>query len=432
VPDMASSPPQHARNAFNHNNGRGRLTKPKQHKKRGRDVRGMTSLRRAASPGSGAAFAARSDKAARRGNREDKPRPSGANLAPIEADQRRKLREEGQAQPSRSSLSARDRQESSAQDQGQRKRRRVSEVRYATADRPLVDPSRPPPSRPEGRSRSPLFSDPFRGRNASGRGGAHSYTVERRARPQGRSRELLRSPLQRSPPQFLHSRPPPPLDSGDCSPRPRQRHGRLESLPVSAGLSSTFRGNSRSFDHPLSSDDRRRSRDKFQQSPPPHNLPQRQRSRSRRWSPPRHSLDRRRSPAKEPSDRTFNVQPSRELSPCRPASHPQEGRQHLSSRKRRQSREIRHSEPASGGNSGEVTMSSRGGFRGNLNPQGPPPHYGRHQTPQGPQTGDPRRFSQSSGHGTSNSSFQASSPTQSPFSASGRSWNGQQQFSPQQ
>lgn len=75
-------------------------------------------------------------------------------------------------------------------------------------------------------------------------------------------------------------------------------------------------------------------------------------------------------------------------------------------------------ELASGPNSIEVNMSARGNFRGGYSGQYPVRgHY--------------NQGTQSSGHGTPNSSFHGTPPAQSPYGGSRGSWGGQQQFSPQ-
>ncbi|KAK0635263.1 kinase-like domain-containing protein [Bombardia bombarda] len=65
-------------------------------------------------------------------------------------------------------------------------------------------------------------------------------------------------------------------------------------------------------------------------------------------------------------------------------------------------------------------MTARGGFRGGFNAPLQPGYPGGN-----------RSYSQSSGHGTPNSSYHGSPPVQSPYGGSGRGWSGQQQYSPQ-
>ena len=76
-------------------------------------------------------------------------------------------------------------------------------------------------------------------------------------------------------------------------------------------------------------------------------------------------------------------------------------------------------------------MSARGNFRGGYNAHVQSGYPMRGQYSQGPHSNDPRTYSQSSGHGTPNSSFHGSPPPQSPFGGSRGSWGGQQQYSPQ-
>lgn len=158
-------------------------------------------------------------------------------------------------------------------------------------------------------------------------------------------------------------------------------------------------------------------------SPVPFSSHHRSSPAPRRWSPPvqggrrpsiSDSIPRGRYPVGYDQERHDYPQPL-------PRS-PRDRRGSFSSKKERTHDHSRFrrgpSEPASGPNSIEVNMSSRGNFRGSYGGQYPARgHYN-----QGPH---------SSGHATPNSSFHGSPPAQSPYGGSRGSWGGQQQYSPQ-
>ncbi|TPX08218.1 uncharacterized protein E0L32_001886 [Thyridium curvatum] len=171
------------------------------------------------------------------------------------------------------------------------------------------------------------------------------------------------------------------------------------------------------------------------------------RSRFRSRSPPpasrRRSLSRHRSPSTSRGDRQTASYPASHRKPSpdpdsrrqgsvypppRSPRDRKESRSKRRNRKRDHSRASKGSESLSGANIIEVNMTARGGFRPGLGPQ---THNAAYPT-KGHYGGshDGRRVSQSSGHGTPNSSFQGSPPPQSPYGGS-QGWGGQQQqFSP--
>ncbi|KAK3377748.1 hypothetical protein B0H63DRAFT_224555 [Podospora didyma] len=167
---------------------------------------------------------------------------------------------------------------------------------------------------------------------------------------------------------------------------------------------------------------------------PAHNAP-RQRSSSPRYrdrSLPNSRLGSRSRPRSPPalgsrpptaSDTGSHRRPSPDPGARAPPSPRDRRRPKLSKKGRtRDDLRLKKFDPASGANSIEVNMAARGGFRGGFNSQQQQPGY--------PSKGQ-YNHSHSSGHGTPNSSYHGSPPAQSPFGGNGRSWNGQQQYSPQ-
>lgn len=303
-----------------------------------------------------------------------------------------------------------------------REPRRRRDLFDRSPDRPYPDlgpsrrrvdtPNRFEPNRPRRLSRSPVPSKRLRSPDLSF-GGLEPRKSRRRRSPTGQENSSDKSlhPIESRRRAPLSPQRPLSPESHDRRYKFDKRSNRSRS-PAHRRPQQPSRGDSipplRREHAPRQRSTSPRRRDRT--PPPPEH---RRRSRSRRRTTPQWG-GRATATSDSRSYRRSSPDPGARAPPSPQRASPRGRRESTSDHKSRGIGESRAPPPNTGSEAASVDtkMAARGGFRPGFNPQRP---YNS-------------GYSQSSGHGTPNSSYHGSPPAQSPYHGGGRGWNTQPQY----